>query len=188
MMSDVTRILVELSKGNHHDAQDLLPLVYQQLRTLAHAKIARERDGISIDATELVHDAFLRLVDSDASISWESRSHFFAAAAEAMRRILIERARQRQTIKRGGDRKREPFDDHRISEESDEKLIQLHEALGRLEKIDPERAELVKLRYFAGFTVAEAAQLLGVSKSKAERSWAFTRAWLQSEMDPDDSK
>ncbi|MCS7466119.1 ECF-type sigma factor [Stieleria sp. ICT_E10.1] len=185
-MTDVTKILVGLVEGTHNETRDLLPLVYQQLRTLARSKLARERDGISIDATELVHDAFLRLIGNDAPISWESRAQFFAAAAEAMRRILIERARERETLKRGGDRKREPFHEQIASEDSDKKLFQLNDALDRLEQQDPERAKLVKLRYFVGFTVAEAAQLLGISKTKAERSWVFTRAWLQTEMTNDE--
>lgn len=180
-MTEITHILNSLAAGSAASDR-LLPLVYQELRDLAQARLRHERAN-SVDATELVHDAYLRLVESDQAVAWESRGHFFGAAAEAMRRLLVERARKRNALKRGGDRQQVPLEGLTLAGvEQDDKLLQLSEAIDKLESIEPERAQLVKLRYFASFTVAEAAEILGVSKSAAERSWAFTRAWLQKEM------
>lgn len=183
-MTEVTRILNELARGGESgESDELLPLIYTELRALAHQRMRREASGKSIDATELVHEAYLRLVNTGSPVSWEGRGHFFAAASEAMRRILVERARQRKTLKRGGEQRKVEFDDRLyMSDHDDERLLLLDDALKHLEASDPLRSELVKLRYFAGFTVSEAAQVLGISKTKAERMWTFTRAWLQTEL------
>jgi RNA polymerase sigma factor (TIGR02999 family) len=182
-MFDVTQILLQIESGDPHAAEQLLLLVYEELRKLAAAKLAHEKPGQTLQATALVHEAYIRLVDVDHTRQWNSRGHFFAAAAEAMRRILVERARQRQSGKRGGDwcRVDQDVGDLPDTQRAD-KLIALDEALARLDQIDPAKAQLVKLRYFAGLTNREAAEALGVSVTTADRYWAYARAWLQREM------
>lgn len=182
-MNDVTQILSAMEQGDPAASEQLLPLVYQELRKLAAAKLSHEKPGQTIQPTVLVHEAYVRLVDGDASQQWNGRGHFFAAAAEAMRRILIERARRKQTERNGGGRKRLDLDAvNPAAEARDEELLALDEALGRLEEQWPDRARLVKLRYFAGMTIPEAAQALGISRATAERHWTFARAWLHSQL------
>jgi RNA polymerase sigma factor (TIGR02999 family) len=178
-MTDVTRILLDIEQGNTKANERLLPLVYEELRKLAAQKLAREKPGQTLQATALVHEAYLRLVDTEKAQHWNSRGHFFAAAAEAMRRILVEEARKRRRLKRGGDRQRLDLDalQLRVPEAADE-LLALDEALADLAQKHPDKSELVKLRYFAGLTVAEAAQALGISTSTADRHWTYARAWL----------
>jgi RNA polymerase sigma factor (TIGR02999 family) len=178
-MSDVTRILSAIEQGNPHAAEQLLPLVYEELRKLAAQKLAQEKPGQTLQATALVHEAYLRLVDVNKARSWNSRGHFFAAAAEAMRRILVEKARQRGRLKRGGDRQRLDLDAVELSvAEVPDDLLALDAALTELARKHPQKAELVKLRYFAGLTVAEAAEALGMGTSTADRYWTYARAWL----------
>ena len=182
-MSSVLRLLSAIEGGDPSAAEQLLPLVYQQLRKLAAAKLARERPGQTIQPTVLVHEAYLRLVDADEARQWNGRGHFFAAAAEAMRRILIENARRKQSERHGGGRRRLELD--AINPESaarDEELLALDEALGRFEQRWPDKAKLVKLRYFAGMTIPEAARAVGVSHATAERYWSFARAWLHAQL------
>src|SRR6476660_493446 len=162
LMSDVTRILSAIEQGDPHAADQLLPLVYEELRKLAAEKMSQENPGQTLQATALVHEAYLRLVDVEQAQHWNSRGHFFAAAAEAMRRILIENARRKQSERRGGGRKRLDLDAVNLASESrDEELLALDEALNQLEERWPDKAKLVKLRYFAGMTIPEAAQSLG---------------------------
>lgn len=180
-MSEVTRILNELGDGNDASAERLLPAVYDELRQMAAAKVANEHVGQSLAATGLVHEAYLRLVGNQ---SFESRRHFFGAAAEAMRRILIDRARAKKTAKRGGDAVRADFEIEDIAGfETDERLESLNEALDRFEQIEPQQAELVKLRYFVGLTIKEAAEVLGISTATADRQWKYAKAWLQTAID-----
>jgi RNA polymerase sigma factor (TIGR02999 family) len=187
-MSEVTRILSAIEQGDGQAAERLLPLVYDELRKLAAAKLAHEKAGQTLQATALVHEAYLRLVDAQASQQWNSRGHFFAAAAEAMRRILVERARGRGRLKHGGDRRRVDLDSAcLVSEPASIDLVALDEALSRLEAMSRAKAELVKLRYFAGLTMPEAALALGVSLATAERYWKFARGWLYAELaEPND--
>ena len=183
-MNDLTCVLFAIEQGDPAAAQRLLPLVYDELRKLAAAKLANEKPGQTLQATALVHEAYVRLVDVDESQQWNSRGHFFGAAAEAMRRILVENARRRGRIKHGGDRRREKFEPSDITApEAPEDLLDLDEALERLDRHDPQSAELVKLRYFAGLTVPQAAEILGVSSRKADFLWSFARAWLRREME-----
>ena len=182
-MSDVTRILSAIEQGNSRAAEELLPLVYDELRRLAAGKMARESPGQTLDATGLVHEAYLRLVDVDRARHWDSRGHFFAAAAEAMRRILVDNARRKRRAKHGGDRRRIDLEEAGAVESARcDDLIALDEALGKLAAEDPAKAELVKLRYFGGFSVDEAAELLGISRATAKRYWTYARAWLYSEI------
>ncbi len=182
-MDDVTRILSAIEQGDPHAAERLLPVVYDELRRLAAEKMARELPGHTLQATALVHEAYLRLVDTEKVQQWNSRGHFFAAAAEAMRRILIGNARQRNAQKRGGQARRVDLDAVEPAEPlPDVKLLALEDALTRLADQDPVKGELVKLRYFAGLTNQEAADLLGISTATAERYWAYARAWLQTEI------
>jgi RNA polymerase sigma factor (TIGR02999 family) len=185
-MSDVTRILSHLVSGDPQAAEQLLPLVYDELRRLASQRLAQERPGQTLDATALVHEAYLCLVGSSAAGAanhWNSRGHFFAAAAEAMRRILIMNARRRSTEKRGGGRERIRLDPALLpAVERDERLLALDAALNRLEEHHPEKARVVKLRFFAGLTNAEAAAAMGISDTTADRYWAYARAWIQREM------
>jgi RNA polymerase sigma factor (TIGR02999 family) len=178
-MSEVTRILSAIEEGDPQAAEQLLPLVYEELRKLAAQKLAQEKPGQTLEATALVHEAYLRLVDVSQTQHWNSRGHFFAAAAEAMRRILIEQARRKQTEKHGGDRLRVdlPADLAGPDSRADD-LLALDEALSRLEGHDADAARLVKLRYFVGLSHQEAAEALGISRGAADRLWALARAWL----------
>jgi RNA polymerase sigma factor (TIGR02999 family) len=178
-MSDVTRLLDAATAGDRRAAAELLPLVYEELRKLAAARLAEEKPGQTLQATALVHEAYVRLVGGEQPQGWDGRGHFFAAAAEAMRRILVEAARRKQADKHGGGRLRVdlPEDIADASGRSDD-LVALDEALARLETHDPDAARLVKLRYFAGLSHQEAADALGVSRGAADRLWALARAWL----------
>jgi RNA polymerase sigma factor (TIGR02999 family) len=178
-MNDVTHILSAIEDGDTNAAEQLLPLIYDELRRLAAQRLAQEKPGQTLQATALVHEAYLRLVEVEKVQHWNSRGHFFAAAAEAMRRILVENARNKKRLKRGGDRKRIELDDPRLnySEPVDE-LIEVDEALEQLAREDPQAAQLVKLRYFAGLSIAEAAEIVGFSRSTAYEHWAYARAWI----------
>jgi len=178
-MSNVTHILSQIESGDPSAAEHLLPLVYDELRKLAAAKLAHEKPGQTLQATALVHEAYLRLVDANGSADWNSRGHFFAAAAEAMRRILIERARRKGL----GDRQWLPLDDLEfVIPVAAAGLVALDEALTKLEAKDPPAAELVKLRFFAGLTMSQAAEVLRMPLRSAERNWTYARAWLQREL------
>src|SRR5262245_22890174 len=178
-MSDVTRILSAIRDGDPHAAEQLLPLVYDELRQLAAQRLAQEKPGQTLQATALVHEAYLRLVDADQAPHWNSRGHFFAAAAEAMRRILVEQARRKQADKHGGGRLRVDLPEALSAPEGrPDDLVALDEALARLERHDPDAARLVKLRYFTGLSHQEAAEALGISRGAADRLWALARAWL----------
>src|SRR5712692_6059366 len=179
LMSEVTRILSAIEQGDPHAAEQLLPLIYDELRQLAAAKLAREKPGQTLQATALVHEAYLRLVDVEKGQHWDSRRHFFAAAAEAMRRILVEAARRKHRLKHGGGRVREHAEKDIACPERPERLLALDEALDRLATTNPQAAELVKFRYFAGLSNAEAASSLGISPRKANKVWAYARAWLR---------
>jgi RNA polymerase sigma factor (TIGR02999 family) len=178
-MNEITRILGQIEQGDGVAAEQLFPQVYDELRKLAAAKLAHEKPGQTLDATALVHEAYLRLVDVEKAQRWNSRGYFFAAAAEAMRRILVEQARRKQTDKHGGGRRRVdlPADLAAPGSRSDD-LVALHEVLSQLERHDAEAARLVKLRYFAGLSHQEAAEALGISRGAADRLWALGRAWL----------
>jgi RNA polymerase sigma factor (TIGR02999 family) len=182
-MSDVTHILSAIQQGDPHAAGQLLPLVYDELRKLAAHKLAREAPGQTLQATALVHEAYVRLVDGEQIQDWDGRGHFFAAAAEAMRRILVERARHKKSLKAGGGRRRvelaavEP-----AAEEPCDDLLGLDAALEKLELIDKRKADLVKLRFFAGLTNEQAAAALGISASTADNDWAYARSWLRLEI------
>ena len=177
-MTDVTRILNAIEQGNAQAADTLLPLVYEELRLLAAQKLSREEPGQTLQATALVHEAYIRLVGPGCP-SWNSRNHFFMAAAEAMRRILIENARKKKSLKYGGNHQRVDLDDAAISSGDDsDDLIALDEALKQLGAEDSMKADLVKLRYFAGLSIDQAAEVLGISRATAIRHWSFARAWL----------
>jgi RNA polymerase sigma factor (TIGR02999 family) len=178
-MSDVTRVLSAIEGGDPHAAEQLLPLVYEELRRLAAQKLASEKPGQTLEATALVHEAYIRLVDVDKAQHWNSRGHFFMAAAEAMQRILVENARRKSCLKRGGRRTRQELDEENLkAPRAPDDLIALDEALSQLAATDSKAAELVKLRYFAGLTVPQAADVLGISPRTADFVWAFARAWL----------
>jgi RNA polymerase sigma factor (TIGR02999 family) len=178
-MNEVTRILTAVEQGDPQAASQLLPLVYEELRQLAAQKLAHEKPGQTLSATALVHEAYLRLVGPDEQAHWNSRGHFFAAAAEAMRRILINRARDKMRHKRGGGWKRIDLDQLTVADRAgDEELIALDDCLERLALDDPTSAELVKLRFFAGLSHEEAAAALGLPRRTADRTWAYARAWL----------
>jgi RNA polymerase sigma factor (TIGR02999 family) len=178
-MNDVTRILSAIERGDAGAADKLLPLVYDELRTLAARRLAQEKPGQTLQATALVHEAYLRLVDAQGAGAWDSRGHFFAAAAEAMRRILVDNARRKGGARRGRGRARVELDlDRLATPERAEDLIALDEALEQLARTDPQTAELVKLRFFAGVGVKQAAELLGISPRTADFRWAYARAWL----------
>ena len=186
-MSDVTRILSAIEQGDPSAAAQLLPLVYDQLRRLAAQKLARELPGQSLEATALVHEAYLRLVSDPAGApaesDWKSRGHFLGAAAEAMRRILVENARQKRSVKRGGASQRVNLDETvAYVEEPADDVLALNEALDKLAQEDPKKAELVKLRYFTGLSVQEAADVLGISRATADRYWAYAKVWLYCEI------
>ena len=184
-MSEVTRILSAIEQGDVRAAEELLPLVYQELRQLAAQRLSKEAPGQTLQATALVHEAYIRLVGAEDP-NWSGRGHFFAAAAEAMRRILIDIARRKQRLKRGGDRQRVDLQDADLFVEGpSDDLIALDEALEKLSKKDKVKADLVKLRFFAGLTNEQAAEVLGISLNTADRYWAYARSWLHLEISRD---
>ena len=185
-MGDISDILSALASGEATAASELLPLVYDELRQLAAARLAQEKAGQTLQPTALVHEAYLRLVGGNPDRSWNGRGHFFAAAAEAMRRILVEAARRKGRVRHGGDRPRVDLDPADLSAEADDDLLALDEALTRLAAIDPPAARLVELRFFAGLTMPEAAEALGVPLRSAERNWMYARAWLRRAVMGDD--
>jgi RNA polymerase sigma factor (TIGR02999 family) len=183
MLNDVTQLLNAIEQGEPHAADQLLPLVYDELRRLARQKLTSEAPGQTLQPTALVHEAYLRLVGNGNEQNWDSRGHFFAAAAEAMRRILVDNVRRKRSLKQGGGRLREEFDEVQLSAaEPVEDLLALDEALDKLSTIDSVKAQLVKLRYFAGMTIEEAAATLGISNATAKRYWTYTRTWLYQEI------
>jgi RNA polymerase sigma factor (TIGR02999 family) len=185
-MSEVTRILDQLQQGDAHAAEQLLPLVYEELRGLAVQKLAQEKPGQTLQATALVHEAYVRLVGSGAEPRWNSRGHFFAAAAEAMRRILVESARRKSRLKHGRKHQRVDLDSGcLVAAAPSLDLLALDEALSRLAETEPVKAELVKLRFFAGLTMPEAAAALDISLATAERYWTFAKSWLYAELADD---
>ena len=185
-MSEVTRILSAIEQGDPSAAEQLLPLVYDELRRLAAQKLAQEKPGQTLEATALVHEAYLRLVDTDKAQHWNSRGHFFAAAAEAMRRILVENARRKRRRKHGGGQARVDLDQLEVAApEKGDDLLALDEALSQLSVTDPQAAELVKLRYFAGLTIRQAAEVLGVAPRTADFLWAYARSWLLQKIEGD---
>jgi RNA polymerase sigma factor (TIGR02999 family) len=184
-MNDVTRILSAIEQGDSHAADQLLPLVYDELRRLAAQRLAQEKPGQTLQATALVHEAYLRLVEVERAQHWNSHGHFFAAAAEAMRRLLVERARRKHRQKHGGGRRRVRLGDLPAVERSPEDLLALDDALTRLAAEDPAVADLVKLRLYAGFSVEEAAEALAISRAQGYRHWDYARAWLRCALDDD---
>ena len=185
VMSEVSQILSTIGHGDPSAAGKLLPVVYDELRRLAAAKLAQEKPGQTLQATALVHEAFIRLVDVEQRQKWNSRGHFFAAAAEAMRRILVENARRKRSLKRGGDlKRRELLTNEIVAPEIKHDVLILNEALDRLDEVDQQAATLVKLRYFTGLTVEESAQAMGLSRRSTERLWTWAKAWLFSELRP----
>jgi RNA polymerase sigma factor (TIGR02999 family) len=182
-MNDLTQILCAIHEGDPRAAEQLLPLVYDELRKLAAQKMAQEAPGQTLQATALVHEAYLRLVDVEKVQNWDSRGHFFAAAAEAMRRILIDNARGKQRLKRGGDRQRLNLENIDLAataaDAQPDELLVLDELIVKLGSEDPEAGQIVKLRYFGGLSIEEAAQLMGVSRSTAYEHWAYARGWLR---------
>jgi RNA polymerase sigma factor (TIGR02999 family) len=182
-VSDVTQILSAIEGGDPRASEDLLPLVYDELKKLAAQRMAQEAPGQTLDATALVHEAYVRLVDVEKAQQWDSRGHFFAAAAEAMRRILVDAARRRLTQRRGGEANRQPLEAvEQAAPAADEDVLAIDEALDRLGQIDPAKAALVKLRYFGGLTIPETAEALGISVTTANRYWAYARSWLHQEL------
>jgi RNA polymerase sigma factor (TIGR02999 family) len=190
-MSEITRILETLSEPkeqapNPSSLEKLLPLVYDELRVLAKSKLAAEKKGHTLQPTDLVHEAFMRLVGNSHSVAYQNRKYFFAAAAEAMRRILVEAARKKMAIKRGANAPQEWFDLLQLPDEQKcQELVFVHDALDELAQIDPQSSEVVKLRYFSGFTMDEIAEILGISKRQAQTIWAFARSWLFRALKPD---
>jgi len=179
-MNEVTRIINAIQQGHRQATEELLPLVYEELRLLAAQKLAQEVPGQTLQATALVHEAYLRLIGPENS-GWEGRNHFFAAAAEAMRRILIDNARRKMSLRHGGNHHPITLNESLVGKDktiSEEDLLALHEALKKFEEIDKPKAELVKLRYFAGLTIEQSAKILGISPATAKRDWAYARAWL----------
>ncbi len=183
-MTDVTRILAAIEDGDVRAVDELLPIVYNELRALAEHRMASESPGQTLQATALVHEAYLRLLgDDEAGRQWENKGHFFAAAAEAMRRILIDRARAKGAVKRGGGRARVSLVADQLKLDAvPQEILDLDEALGRLAEEDPAKADLVKLRFFAGLSLPQAATVLGISSTTADRHWAYARAWLYNEL------
>jgi RNA polymerase sigma factor (TIGR02999 family) len=182
-MTEVTRILSRIEQGDPHAAEQLLPLVYDELRRLAAQKLANEKPGQTLQATALVHEAYVRLVDLDKSQHWNSRGHFFAAVAEAMRRILVERARRKKRRRHGGEWQRVDLDEaDAVCLLPPDELLSLHEALNRFAELDPAAADLVKVHCFAGLSVEDAGSALGMSRTTAYRHWTFARAWLFSQL------
>jgi RNA polymerase sigma factor (TIGR02999 family) len=188
-MHEVTCILCAIEKGDPQAAEQLLPLIYDELRKLAAQKLAQEKPGQTLQATALVHDAYIRLVDNEKAQHWNSRGHFFAAAAEAMRRILVDQARKKKSRKHGGALERLPLDDVEIgAPEPGVDLLAVNDALEKFERLDKAGADLVKLRYYAGLTLPQAADALGISSSTADRQWTYARAWLHAELREDDAE
>jgi RNA polymerase sigma factor (TIGR02999 family) len=178
-MSDVTQILSRIKAGDRCAAEELLPLIYDELRRLAAIKVSQERPGQTLQATALLHEAYLRLVDNGPAAQWDSRGHFYAAAAEAMRRILVENARRKKRLRHGGAQQRLELEQVDLAIEGPaEDILALEEALEQFEREEPDKARLVKLRYFAGLGEQQAAETLGISRATAARWWAFSRAWL----------
>jgi RNA polymerase sigma factor (TIGR02999 family) len=187
-MSQVTKIIHAIEAGDPHAAAQLLPLVYDELRGLAAQRLAQEKPGHTLEPTALVHEAYIRLVGDGSGLHWDHRGHFFAAAAEAMRRILVDAARRKQAIRHGGGRRRVPLQDQGQVAQSPDDVLALDEALTRFATEEPAKAELVKLRFFAGLSTPEAASALGISLASAERWWAFARTWLFSELRQDEAR
>jgi RNA polymerase sigma factor (TIGR02999 family) len=186
-MNEVTQVLDAIAQGDPHAPNRLLPLVYEELRRLAAHKLAQEKSGQTLQATALVHEAYLRLIGAEQAHSWNGRGHFFAAAAEAMRRILVENARRKRRLRHGGDRRRIDLDTMDLAAEApSDDLLALDEALEQLAAEEPTAAAVVKLRYFAGLTIEQAADALNLSVRTANRHWAFARAWLYRRLHPDD--
>lgn len=182
-MSDATELLHLIDQGDSKAAERLLPLVYNELRSIASHKMRREKPDMTLQATALVHEAYMRLVGSPSDSGWENRAHFFAAAAESMRRILVEAARRKSRLKRGGDRGREEIEDVPIDSTLDpDEIVTIHDALDKLEATHSEAAQIVKMRYFAGFTINEAATMLDISPRKTNQLWAYAKAWLLDEI------
>lgn len=182
-MSDITTILTEIDNGDPSRAEKLLPLVYQELRRLAEVKLLRESPGQTLQATALVHEAYIRLLGKDPDIPWDSKGHFFAAAAESMRRILVDRARRKQASKHGGGFQRiELLDPADSTDSGADELLELDRALDKLNEVDEMKAKLVQLRYFAGLTIPQAAKSLGIAPSTADKYWTYAKAWLRAEM------
>src|SRR5262245_8052255 len=182
-MSDVTRILSQIEQGDPNAAEKLLPLVYEELRKLAAARLAQEKPGQTLQATALVHEAYVRLVGGEEEQRWDNRGHFFSAAAEAMRRILVEQARRKQSAKAGGHLRRAELVEGEIAAPTRNiDLVALDDALATLAKRDPRKCELVKLRYFAGLTIEQAAAALGIATSTADADWAYVKSWLRCEL------
>jgi RNA polymerase sigma factor (TIGR02999 family) len=187
-MGEVTRILSAIDQGAAGAAEQLLPLVYEELRRLAAQKLTQEAPGQTLEPTALVHEAYVRLVGADADHQWDGRGHFFAAAAEAMRRILVDNARRKRSVKHGGKRRRIPLEEfHRVTESPDA-LLALSDALNRFALEEPAKAELVKLRFFAGMSTPQAAAVLSISVATAERWWTFARTWLFANLGDDDQR
>jgi RNA polymerase sigma factor (TIGR02999 family) len=183
-MDDLTSILNAIDQGDAHAASRLLPLVYDDLRRLAQQKLAREAPGQTLNATALVHEAYLRLVGKDGEPAWQSRGHYFAAAAEAMRRILVENARRKRSLKRGGGLVRADIEPSQIaSPEVDDDILALDSALDKLGESEPRVADLVKLRYFSGLTIKQTAEVLNISPRTADSLWSYGRAWLKTELE-----
>lgn len=186
-MADVTQILSQIQHGDLSASEELLPLVYDELRKLAAAKMASEKPGQTLQATALVHEAYLRLVNVEKAQHWDSRGHFFSAAAEAMRRILLNRARDKKRLKRGGGLQKVDFDNIQVAMDTpDDELVALDEAIQHLASEDQQCAELVKLRFFGGMTMEQTAEALGMALRTAHRKWAYARAWLYAQMSSDD--
>jgi RNA polymerase sigma factor (TIGR02999 family) len=177
-MTDASRILEAAAQGDAQAASQLLPLVYDELRRMAANRLSQEKAGQTLDATALVHEAYLRLIGSEPQRPWQGRAHFFAAAAEAMRRILIENARRKRRVRHGGEQRRVPLDEANVPARADDRLLAVDEVLDRLAVEEPAVADVVKLRYFVGLTIAQTAEALGISVRTANRHWAYARAWL----------
>lgn len=178
-MSEVTRILSKIEQGDQQAAEELLPLIYDELRQLAARLLSHEKPGQTLQPTALVHEAYMRLVGSSGESDWDNQRHFFAAASEAMRRILVENARRKQRVKHGGDHQRVDYQEHSlVADIPSEDVLALDEALSRLTEVQPAKAELVKLRCFGGLTLEQAAEVLDISRATASRHWSYARAWL----------
>lgn len=188
-MNQVTSLLSKIERGDAHASEALLPLVYDELRKLAAARLTQEKPGQTLQATALVHEAYVRLVDETNAPQWDSRGHFFAAAAEAMRRILVEQARKKSRLKRGGDRVRADLLEHDLVVNSDaEEILAINDALDRLAEEDAAAAEVLKLRYYSGLSVEDASRALGISRASAYRHWTYARAWVRSQLLDSDSE